>query len=135
VLKSNKSMKSMDINSTNPIWIFVKGIISAYIFVLFIFLIMALLITYTNIPEALIPMLSSITLIISISISGMYVGSKLRRKGWFNGGIEGIVYIVLLIAVSWAFMDDFSLDRYVLYKSVVGVLSGGIGGMIGVNLK
>lgn len=116
-------------------WIYVKGIIAAYIFVLFVFLIMALLITYTDIPEALIPMVSSITLIVSVSIGGMYVGTKTKKKGWLNGGLEGVVYILLLIVVSWAFIDDFSFDRYVVYKGIIGVVSGGVGGIIGVNLK
>ncbi len=128
--------KSIDVTNSNfSIWIYFKGIIAAYIFVLFIFLIMALLLTYTSIPEAMIPMFSSITLIAGVSISGMYVGAKLKRKGWLNGGIEGVIYIAILIVVSWAFMADFSFDRYLVYKGIMSVISGGIGGIIGVNIK
>ena len=131
-MKSNKSVEAV---GSNTIWIYVKGIIAAYIFVLFIFLIMALVITYTSIPEALIPMFASITMIVSASISGMYVGVKMKKKGWLNGAMEGLLYVFILIVMSWAFMKDFSMDRYALLKSLIGIVSGGIGGMIGVNLK
>ena len=130
-----KSNKNINLSSSNLVWVFFKGIIAAYIFVLFIFLIMALIITYTNISETLIPMLASITMIVSASISGMYVGTKTKKKGWLNGAIEGLFYVILLIFMSWIFMKDFSMDRYVLFKSIIGVASGGLGGIIGVNLK
>lgn len=96
---------------------------------------MALLITYTNISEALIPMFASITMVVSASISGMYVGAKIKKKGWLIGALEGCIYVILLILISWIFMKDFNMDRYVLYKAVIGVASGGVGGIIGVNLK
>lgn len=129
-----KSKKSVEIIS-NPVLIYLKGIIVAVVFVLFLFLIMALLITYTNISEALIPLFAAITMVVSALISGMYVGAKIKKKGWLIGVLEGCIYVVFLILISWVFMEDFNMNSSVLYKGVIGIASGGLGGIIGVNLK
>ncbi|SHI51361.1 putative membrane protein, TIGR04086 family [Geosporobacter subterraneus DSM 17957] len=130
-----KSNKAAETGWTNQIWVYFKGIIAAYLFSLVIFLVMALMITYTNISESILPIFTSVILILSITISGIYTGTKLKRKGWLNGALTGLVYILLLFMMSWIFVDGFSIDRWTLYRTIIAVISGGIGGMIGVNMK
>ncbi|WZL71538.1 TIGR04086 family membrane protein [Clostridiaceae bacterium 35-E11] len=130
-----KSTKNIEFKNINPIWTYGKGIFSACVFTLFIFVVMALVITYTNISETIIPMTAAIVMVISSAISGMYVGNKFKRKGWLHGIFVGLVYVVLLIFMSWIFINDFAIGRYALYKGVTGVIASGIGGIIGVNLK
>ncbi len=130
-VKYNKNLG----NYNSLIGIYGKGIIIAYVFALIVFLTMALLITYTDISESIIPPLVSIVMMLSGIISGIYVGMKLKRKGWLHGTLAGLIYVILLIIIGWFFIEDFSIHRYVIYKSILGILAGGIGGMIGVNLK
>ncbi|AOT72818.1 TIGR04086 family membrane protein [Geosporobacter ferrireducens] len=130
-----KSNKTPETGWLNPIWVYLKGIIAAYLFSILIFLIMALMITYTNISESILPIFTSIVLVISIIISGTYTGIKLKRKGWLNGALTGLIYILLLFIMSWIFVEGFSLDRWTIYRTITALVSGGIGGMIGVNMK
>ncbi|MFZ5966041.1 MAG: TIGR04086 family membrane protein [Bacillota bacterium] len=127
--------KNIEMTVSNPIWIYLKGVVSAYIFSLIVFIIMALLITYTSMSETIIPLMTTIVMIISVSVSGMYSGMKIKRKGWLNGGIAGLIYIIWMIFMSWVFIEGFSFDKYALFKILIGAAGGGIGGMIGVNLK
>ncbi|QZY57054.1 TIGR04086 family membrane protein [Crassaminicella profunda] len=130
-MKSNKNIEK----SGSIIWVYVKAILAACIFALLIFIIMALLITYTNISETIIPMMASIVMVISTLISGMVVGAKTKRKGWLHGALVGVVYVLLIIFMNWVFVKDFSIGSPALLKSLIGIIAGGIGGMIGVNLK
>ncbi len=130
-----KSSKTVETGWMNPIGVYLKGIIAAYLFSILIFLIMALMITYTNISESILPIFTSAVLIISVIISGTYTGIKLKRKGWLNGAVTGLIYIVLLFMMSWVFVEGFSLDLWTVYRTIIALIAGGIGGMIGVNMK
>jgi putative membrane protein (TIGR04086 family) len=130
-VKANRNIEK----SGSCIWIYVKAILAACVFALLIFIIMALLITYTNISESIIPMMASIVMVVSSLITGMVVGVKIKRKGWLYGALAGLVYILLIVFMSWVLVADFSIEKIVLIKSLLGIIAGGIGGMIGVNLK
>ncbi|MEW9121272.1 MAG: TIGR04086 family membrane protein [Thermotaleaceae bacterium] len=130
-----KSNKPVEIQWKNVIWVYLRGIIAAYIFSLVVFFVMAILITYTNMSESIMPTATSIVLVISIIISGTYSGRKLKRRGWLNGAFTGLIYILLMFVVGWMFLDGFTFDRWALYRAITALVSGGIGGMIGVNIK
>lgn len=130
-----KFNKNIEVGSGSVVWIYVKAILSACIFALLIFIIMALLITYTNISESIIPMVALIVMIISSLISGMVTGSKMKKKGLVNGALVGLCYMILIIFMSWVLIQDFTIGKTVLIKSIIGIVAGGVGGMIGVNLK
>ncbi|WP_053957013.1 TIGR04086 family membrane protein [Inediibacterium massiliense] len=125
-------MKSV---SENRIGIYVKSIMIACIFSLFVFVIMALLITYTDISETIIPILASIVMILSTLISGMYAGVKIKRKGLLNGLLVGVFFMIVIVCMSFLLIKDFKFEMYAFYKMMLGIGAGGIGGMIGVNFK
>ncbi len=115
--------------------VYMKGILSACVFSVLAFILMALMITYTNVSEGIIPIVTSIVMVISVAMSGMYAGLKLRRKGWLNGAAAGLLYAMLIMVIGWIFLDQFTVGMLLLLKSSVGIVAGGVGGMIGVNLK
>ncbi|MDF2546572.1 TIGR04086 family membrane protein [Anaerosolibacter sp.] len=130
-----QSNKKVDMGKDNIIVVYMKGILSASVFSIFAFILMALMITYTSISEGVIPIVTSVVMVISVAMSGMYTGLKLRRKGWLNGAVAGLLYAMLMMVMGWIFLDEFAVGMLVLYKSLTGIAAGGIGGMIGVNLK
>lgn len=93
------------------------------------------MITYTSISEGIIPIVTSTVMVISVAMSGMYTGLKLRRKGWLNGAVAGLLYAMLIMVMGWVFLDEFAVGMLLLYKALTGIVAGGVGGMIGVNLK
>jgi len=115
--------------------IYVKGIIVACVVALLLFVILALLITYTNISESIIP--AGILAILSIGalISGVYVGTNLKIKGWLNGILMGFIFIGFIFLVGCILNKEIVFELSFLYKLLIGIAAGGIGGMIGVNLK
>ncbi|AKL95176.1 hypothetical protein CACET_c17280 [Clostridium aceticum] len=117
------------------IWIYGKGLMRGYIVSLALFLIGAILITYTGLGENVIPILTSIIMIVSIAYAAIYVVVHTKKKGWLHGGLVGILYIFILILLSKAFVTGYMLDRVVYYRIIISMITGMIGGMIGINMK
>lgn len=70
----------------------------------------------------------------SILAGGMMGGKKIGRKGWYYGGLCGLVYSISIIFIAFLAYDaGFSL--YALMLIVLATVAGMLGGMIGVNLK
>ncbi|MBA1336771.1 MAG: hypothetical protein HPY66_3207 [Firmicutes bacterium] len=114
--------------------IMLKSVMVGYIFSLASFLILALLVTFTSLSENVVPTITQVVVIIGIAITGAYSAMKSGSKGWLYGIISGILYIIVLIAISWIAIDGFAFDKYVLAKLALGIVAGAIGGMIGINL-
>lgn len=112
-----------------------KGIIVSYIITIPTFIVFAFILTYTSFPERLISPAVIITTIISILIAGSTATRNVRNKGWLNGGFVGLVYMLLLYLVSSAVYRNFSIDRQVITMLLIGVITGSIGGIIGINVK
>lgn len=112
-----------------------KGVLLAYVVTLVIFLIFAVVITYTSFPEGSIPTVVVITTIVSIIYAGTRVAKNARSKGWLNGAIAGMAYMVILYVASCLALTGFVFDRYVIYMLFLGILAGAFGGIMGINLK
>ena len=117
------------------IWVYGKGLIRAYVLSLILFMVGGLGITYTSIGENVYPIVTSAILIVSIAYAAIYVAVKLGVKGWLHGAIIGIIYITLIVLLSRMFIKDFAFDKYVLYRYIISIATGTIGGMIGINIK
>lgn len=98
-------------------------------------LIQTVIMFYTNVSESILPITSSIIMTLSVAIASIYASLKIRKKGWINGAIVGLLYIVMIIILGIFFLDDFALNSYVFLKTIIALVTGIISGMIGVNLK
>jgi putative membrane protein (TIGR04086 family) len=114
---------------------YLRSILRAVLFALIIMVVVAALITFTSLSEAMMPMVTSIIMILSIAFSGLLSARQFKNKGFIHGIVTGAIYILLIMFLSWIFIRDFSIDKFNIIKGVIGIVSGGIGGMIGVNLK
>ncbi|MTI70951.1 MAG: TIGR04086 family membrane protein [Firmicutes bacterium] len=112
-----------------------KSIGFSYIFTIIFFIIFALILTYTSIPDKYLPIMNSITMILSIALGSIYMGIKADNKGWLNGALVGILYMIILTIISLIMIKSFNLDLYLMLKYLISIITGAIGGMIGVNLK
>lgn len=112
-----------------------KGIIVSYIITLPVFCLFALILTNTDFPEKYTSSVVVITTIISILTAGSTSTKGLKSKGWLNGSVVGFVYILILYLLSSIIFRNFIVDRYVITMGIIGILTGAIGGIIGINVK
>lgn len=67
-------------------------------------------------------------------VLGLLSGNIKQNNGLFNGIIFSVVVIIILMLYYFLGLEKkFSLD--ILIKSIVFILSSGLGGVIGVNFK
>lgn len=135
-MKNNqvKSTKT-PIRESITIYSIFKGIVISYLITIPLFCIFALVLTNTDFPEKLISTVVVITTIISIITAGSASTTGLKSKGWLNGSLVGFIYILILYLLSSLIFESFLIDRYVITMLVIGVLTGAIGGIIGINVK
>ena len=110
-----------------------KGTFLSIILTLILLAILSILLTYTNLKENLMtPMVIGITAI-STLIGSVVSTRKIKAKGLLNGGLVGILYILIIYLLSSIVCDDFSLSMSSFILIIAAIFTGMIGGIIGVN--
>ena len=112
----------------------VKGSILAIGITMIALLIFAILLTYTNISENYIHLGIIIVTAISILLGGMISTKKIQKKGFLNGMLVGLIYMLILYIVSGITTSGFQFSTSTIIMFVSSVIAGIIGGIIGVNI-
>ncbi|KNY25443.1 TIGR04086 family membrane protein [Pseudobacteroides cellulosolvens] len=113
----------------------IKGIVISFLITIPFFAAFSLALTYTDFPEKYISSSVIITTVISIVVAGSTATSRINKKGWINGAAVGAVYMLILYLLSSISFNDFTITRHAVTMFIIGILSGSIGGIAGVNLK
>lgn len=127
-------INAIDENDNNAGIVF-KSIIKAYVLSLVLLATFAAILTYTSFSESSIPIAVMVVSIISILYASKCSAKKAKSRGWLIGSITGFTYMFILYLISLVFIERPVFDMHVLLIWVVGLISGAIGGIIGINLK
>ena len=112
-----------------------KGSFISIIISIILLVVLALLLAYTAIPENIISYAIIIICVISILVGSFFSSIKIKKKGIVNGGIVGIIYILLLYLLSSLIEKNFALNTYSIVMIIASFFAGCIGGVAGVNMK
>ena len=133
VIKSNIATEESELkkNATRIL----KGAVLAILISLVLLLIFAILLTYTSISEnTIVPVI--ITIVgISILIGSTISTIKIKKNGLLNGGLVALIYVIMLYLASSICLAGFSLTANSIIFLIVGIVTGMVGGIIGVNLN
>jgi putative membrane protein (TIGR04086 family) len=113
----------------------IKGILVSYIITIPAFIIFSFILTYTDFPEKFIRTVVLITTIMSVMVAGAVAIRNVKSRGWLNGAFVGFIYIFVLYVLSSLVFKDFSIDKNVISMTAIGIFSGAIGGIIGINIQ
>ena len=117
----------------SPFVIGVKYSIVSFLLTIIFLIIFSLVLTYTEIQENTIEPVIIILSSISILICSFVTSKKIKSKGIITGGILGVTYFLLLYILSSIFNASFSLNMYSIIMMISCVITGMIGGILGVN--
>lgn len=121
-------------NISNIKNIFKGSLVSIIISIILLFNFSAVL-AYTSVNEKTMPTVVIIITIISILIGSQMTTAKMKRGGIINGGMVGLIYILFLYLISSIITNNFSVSFYAIIMSILSVVAGCIGGVIGINRK
>ena len=132
---NKKDTKTEEKNSKKNVIAITKGsVISIGISIILIF-IMSVILTFSNVSETIIPALVIVISAISILVGSVTATFTMRRNGLVNGAIIGIVYISFIYILSSIMIADFNLNIKSLVMLVVSIITGMVGGIMGVNIR
>ncbi len=133
ILKANITSEESEMKK--KVMAVLKGCLFAMIFSVILLTIYALLLANTAISEnTMMPVVLTITGI-SILMGGTISSRKMKKNGLIYGAVVGLVYVLTLYVASSISMVGFSLSANSFIMLGVGVITGIIGGIIGVNLQ
>lgn len=132
--KSNQTQKADVYEGLNPVSV-LKGILAAYLITIPAFMLFALILANMDFPQKLIPSAVVVTTVISVLTAGCVSTRGLKNRGWLNGSIVGLIYMLILYIFSGLVYKNFTINKYVVTMAVIGILTGAIGGIAGINFK
>lgn len=125
---------SENMNENNSIKI-LKGSAISIIITLIGLLVYSIILSYTSVTETTMPVTIIIISAISILIGSTLSTSNIKKNGILNGILVGGIYIAILYILSSLITGNFSLNVNSIIMIIASVLTGALGGIIGVNKK
>lgn len=113
----------------------IKGSAFSIIITLIGLLIYSIILSYTNVAETTMPTIIIIITAISILIGSTISISNIKKNGIVNGMLVGIIYISTIYLLSSIITGNFLLSTNSIIMIIASVLTGALGGIIGVNKK
>lgn len=113
----------------------IKGLLFCLVFSIAALIILALVLKLTSLSESKLPLFNNLIMIISIAIGAIYASGKSNQNGWLIGAVIGLIYYIFILILSLIFIHDSSLSLFIIPKMLMAIISGVIGGVIGINLK
>ena len=109
---------------SNNIMRILKGSLFAFITTLVLLLIYSFILTFTSISEKTIVACTIIITCISILIGSSISTVKIKKAGIINGGLVGLVYILVVYLFSSILQTGFSLNINSIIIMACGILAG-----------
>lgn len=111
-----------------------KGVLLAYCISFLSILVYSAILTYTGVSESTIPMVVFMISLLSVFLASSLMVIKLKENGLKNGGLIGLIYILVLYFLSSLTSVGFGLSSFSIATIIFNILLGMVGGIIGVNL-
>ena len=128
--KNNKTQKTIGGNRT---FCLVRGMAVAFAITCIIFIGFGILLTYTDLSEDRLPVVSLVCTAISAAAAGYDWAACMGKKGILWGLAAGLVYTVILYFVTCLAADQFTLQLSGIMTLMVALAGGAVGGILGVN--
>ncbi len=130
--KTTKQKKRNDNGEKSLLLSAIKGLGTAFAITCIVFVICAFVITYTDIKDSFVGIVSIICTAVSALAAGKIWASAFGKNGLIMGAMAGAVYGIILLGISVA-SGGGPLTLGAGTCVIVAAAGGGIGGIIGVN--
>lgn len=114
---------------------FVRGMAVAFCITCIIFIGFGILLTYTDLSENSLPLVSLVCTAISAAAVGYDWASCMQKRGILWGMAAGAVYTALLYLVTSLAADRFVVELSGVMTLAVALAGGAVGGILGINKK
>ncbi|MFV0441637.1 MAG: TIGR04086 family membrane protein [Lachnospirales bacterium] len=130
---AKSTSKEMDFTSRATLMFI--AVLKSYLFTLIVILVVASLLTYTDFTTKYVSAIVVVTTAFACFLIGFDFSRQNKEKGLLFGALGGLIYILIYIILSYALAEGAEFGVRMVIMSVVGVLIGATGGILGVNGK
>lgn len=117
----------------NGFFTVVKGLLCALVVALLATVIFATVLQAAPLPDSVIYPVNQVIKGVSIALgTTLFVRGE---KGWLKGGAVGLLFTALSYLGFSALGGDFSLSWLILLELAIALITGALGGAVGVNLR
>ena len=129
------SQKNANHSEKPPVLHFFGGLLTAFCITAIVFIIYALLLTYTEISENQIPLVVALTTIVCVIVAGFDAARSAAKMGIVWGAGAGLAYAVILLALSAVVNRGISADSRTFLLIILSLAGGAAGGIISANVR
>lgn len=109
-----------------------QGLIYAFAVAFGAILLASVLVTWTSVPEAKLPVITYIINLAAVLTGSFVAARRSKEKGWYYGGLTGLFYSLAITILGLMLVSaSFTLHNVVQIAILTAV--GGLGGVLGVN--
>lgn len=134
-IKKRDNVKTKKEIGNSQILCMLKGIVMAYAVTCIIFITYGIVLTYTDITEEKLPLIALCCTVISAGIAGFDWARCAKARGILWGILAGLVYGVILFVLDGIAGSGFSVVGSKGLMILLAAAGGGVGGILGINMK
>jgi len=112
-----------------------KALLAALITSIILIAVLSALLVFTSLPESTTNAAIILVIILSNIIGGLALSKKMRANGMIAGATSGIFYTAALYLIGAFLYNKVDINIGTLTMLIVSVISGAVGGIVGVNSK
>lgn len=111
-----------------------QGLIYAFTVAIVAVVLAAMIVTWTSMPEAKLPVVTYGINLISVLTGSFMAARRAGEKGWYYGGLTGLFYTIS-VTILGLLLVSASFTLHNLFQIALLSVIGSLGGVIGVNVK
>ena len=106
----------------------------SYVLAIILLCIASIVLTYTNVSDNMLLTFVFAIVVITTLIGSTLLARKTKKRGLLMGLIFGLAYFIIIYRISVIFYNGFVFNNTVAMYLLMCLVSGIVGGIVGVNL-
>jgi len=104
----------------------IKGSIISIVITIVLLVVYSVILTYTNVSESTIPMVTLIITGVSILIGSQIAATHIKRNGLVTGMAIGGIYILTIYLLSSIISGNFGMSFFSIIMIIISVITGAL---------
>lgn len=111
-----------------------EGVLRGFFLTLFLILIYSIVCAYIDVKDIVTSVFIVVITALGIMYGAIYAVKKIKCKGWLNGLIVALIYMLAIYIISAINGRKFDISYYGLLRILLSLAVGMFSGMLGVNV-
>lgn len=121
-------------NEKNDIIYVCEGVLRGFFLTLVLIVIYTVITYFTKTNDKTASAFYVIITALGVMYGAIYAVRKIKRRGWLNGMLVGVFYMLVIFIISLLSGRGASISSYAILRFVLAIFVGTLSGMLGINI-